>query len=455
MPYRIPMASALAGLMLVTLLPAQAAPDAELEALRKEIQHIKEDYEGRIQALENKLKEVTRAKPTEQTVAPELPQSGTPLHTRHGNASNPDILLILSGTYSDLGQNPDEYRITGFQTADDIGPGERGLSLAESELVLSANVDPYFYGSATFAIEPDDTIGVEEAYIQTLALDHGLTLKAGRFFSGIGYLNERHAHTWDFVDNPLAYRAFLGTQYGQDGVQMKWLAPTDTFLEFGAELGRGEAFPGATRNGNGAGAYSLFAHTGGDVGVSHSWRGGLSWLSLAPNNREYTDTNLAGAETDNTFSGDSRLWLADFIWKYAPGGNAARTNFTLQGEYFWRDEDGQLTYDTEATSATDSYSSSQHGGYLQGVYQFLPRWRVGLRGDWLNSGSVDYASNNANLARPNYDPSRYSLMLDYSLSEFSRLRLQFAHDQSRQGITDNQLYLQYIMSLGAHGGHKF
>ena len=46
-------------------------------------------------------------------------------------------------------------------------------------------------------------------------------------------------------------------------------------------------------------------------------------------------------------------------------------------------------------------------------------------------------------------------MADYSWSEFSRLRLQYAHDKSMQGITDNQVTLQYIMSLGAHGAHKF
>jgi hypothetical protein len=47
------------------------------------------------------------------------------------------------------------------------------------------------------------------------------------------------------------------------------------------------------------------------------------------------------------------------------------------------------------------------------------------------------------------------MMLDYSHSEFSRLRLQFARDKSRQGITDQQIFLQYIMSLGAHGAHKY
>ena len=37
----------------------------------------------------------------------------------------------------------------------------------------------------------------------------------------------------------------------------------------------------------------------------------------------------------------------------------------------------------------------------------------------------------------------------------SRLRLQVARDQSRHGEPDNQVWLQYVMSLGAHGAHKF
>jgi len=46
-------------------------------------------------------------------------------------------------------------------------------------------------------------------------------------------------------------------------------------------------------------------------------------------------------------------------------------------------------------------------------------------------------------------------MFDYSPSEFSRLRLQFASDRSNPAATDRQLFLQYIMSLGAHGAHAF
>ena len=52
-------------------------------------------------------------------------------------------------------------------------------------------------------------------------------------------------------------------------------------------------------------------------------------------------------------------------------------------------------------------------------------------------------------------PRKNTLMLDFSPSEFSRFRLQFAQDRARMGVIDNQWFLQYQVSLGAHGAHKF
>jgi hypothetical protein len=119
-----------------------------------------------------------------------------------------------------------------------------GFSLGESELGLAASVDPWFSGAANIAFEPDNTVSVEEAFFQTIALGHGLTVKGGRFLSSIGYLNSQHAHTWDFVDAPLAYQGMLGGQFKDDGVDVAWLAPTDQFIELRGELGRGRNYPG-------------------------------------------------------------------------------------------------------------------------------------------------------------------------------------------------------------------
>jgi hypothetical protein len=373
-----------------------------------------------------------------------------------GNTFNPALSLILSGTYADLSRDPAGYRIRGFiPGGEELEPGPRGFGLGESELAVSANIDPYFYGSATVALTPDNEAEIEEAFVQTTSLGHGATVRFGRFFSGIGYLNEQHAHAWDFVDMPLAYLAFLGRQFGDDGVQLRWIAPTTLFLEIGAELGRGRSFPGSDRDRNGAGAGSLFVHAGGDLGASASWRAGLSHLRTSPAERTFEDTDLAGNDVVNAFSGTSRTWIADVVWKWAPDGNPARRNLKVQAEYFRRRESGTLTYDVGGAAAPDAYRSTQSGAYVQGVMQFAPRWRSGVRYDRLDSGRAELASNAAFLETTDARPSRWSWMLEYNTSEFGRLRLQLARDRSRAGDADKQVYVQYTMSLGAHGAHTY
>ena len=180
---------------------------------------------------------------------------------------------------------------------------------------------------------------------RTLALPRGFTAKGGRFFSGFGYLNEVHAHAWDFVDQPLAYQAFFGNQYTQDGLQVKWLAPTDLFIELGAETGNGDAFPSTRLSRNGVNGATLFAHVGGDIGDSTSWRAGAAWLDQRAEDRTYEDVDDLGQPVTNAFTGDSRTWVVDAVLKWAPDGNATRQQLKIQGEYMHRRESGQLAFD--------------------------------------------------------------------------------------------------------------
>jgi hypothetical protein len=373
--------------------------------------------------------------------------------------SRPDLAvsLILGGAYKASSLNPDTYRIGGFHAPADAGwgPERRGLRLGETELGLSAQIDPWWRGLALIGVEPEGGVSVEEASVQTTALGRGLTVKAGRFYSGIGYLNAQHAHTWDFADNPLVYQAILGTQYADDGAQLRWLAPTDQYLVLGLELGRGLGFPGTPHTRNGAGAMALTAHTGGDLGVDHNWRVGLSWLRARASGQELTVTTAAGEPGDAEFSGTTRVWVLDGVWKWAPNGNASRINFKLQGEYLRSSREGTLRLDPAGSDVTDRMRLAQSGAYLQGVFQFMPRWRVGLRGDWLQSGRANLGANAADLEASGYRPTRQTVMLDFSPNESSRLRLQLAHDRARPGAADRQLVLQYTMSLGAHAAHTY
>src|SRR5262249_6295647 len=143
-------------------------------------------------------------------------------------------------------------------------------------------------------------------------------------------------------------------------------------------------------------------------------------------------------------------------------GNSLQRQLKLQGEYLHRKENGSLLFDTEGLGLNGDYSSRQSGWYLQSVYQFRPRWRVGGRYDSLDSGSprIGLVESGAlpGEAFPSLlssSPDRFTLMLDWSPSEFSRLRLQHAWDSSRGSGDDKQLFLQYIFGIGAHGAHKF
>src|SRR5205807_2440476 len=379
----------IAGAIVVGLLllpnAGQAATD-DVAALRAELEALKTDYTSRVQALETRIKQLESAVATAQLAqpgaAPAPPAFPQPSpvapsgKSSNATAFNPAISMILTGNYASLSQDPATYRVAGFiPPPSGEGPGDRSFNLDESELTVASNVDPYFFGNVTAAIQGGNSIDIEEAYFKTLALNSGFTIKGGRFFSGTGYLNEIHSHNWDFVDQPLVYQVFLGGQLAQDGVQIRWLAPADYFIELGAEAGSGRSFPGTQRNSNSLASEALFAHLGVDVGDSNS---------------------------------------------------------------------------------------SQSGWYLQAVYEFMQRWRAGLRYDSMQSGTPSIGLVQLGLlpfaAFPSLtsaSPERTTIMVDWSLSEFSRLRAQYAWDDARATERERQFLLQYILAMGAHGAHKF
>lgn len=244
-----------------------------------------------------------------------------------------------------------------------------------------------------------------------------------------------------------------------DGLQISWVAPTEHYLKLGGEITRGERFPagGASRDGKGAG--SLFVKMGGDIGESQAWQLGLSHWQADIEGRTSGGHHHNGAAAEiPTYSGDSQVSGIDLVWKWVPDVNASERNMKLQAEYFIRDEEGMVVMDDGSdTPETSTYNGKQKDWYLQAVYQFMPHWRVGLRYDRLesdNRGSDQEVLSEAGLDDEAHTSERLTLMSDYSHSEYSRLRLQFTKDESYEDA-DNILTLQYIMSLGSHGAHRF
>jgi len=433
------------------LAQGQAEAVDEIQLLRQEIAQMKSDYEARIDELERRLDLAEQSAVAPSAAATEEPYESGSTMTSSGrdNSFNPAIGVTLQGQAWSYGNDPDDYYIPGFPLAGEAGLAPEGLSLAETEISMSASVDDKFMAMLTvpIAVEDGETeVELEEAWVETLALPAGLSVRMGRFFADVGYLNTKHFHAWDFADQPLVYQAFLGNQYIDDGLQFRWLAPTDFYLEFSGEVLRGDRYPsgGAARSGVGSGTFSV--QTGGDIGFSNSWLFGLSWIGAEADKRE------SGPEDEPlVFSGDTNIYIADFVWKWAPFGNSRERNFKFQGEYMWRNEDGIYSIFDGLELPWDQ---NQQGWYAQAIFQPIPRWRFGVRYDHLSGASTDLAFIDTPLYYLGPNPKRYSAMVDWSNSEFSRLRFQYEYDYSSEA-NDQQFALQYIFSIGAHGAHSF
>ena len=463
------------ALCFVVAAPAGAQSQTEPTAaeLAEQIQALKREYEARIGALEAQLSTMeSRAQESEQ----ETTSTARAAKPASDNAFNPAIGVVLNGLFSQ--HSADEFEIHGFPTGHESERAAEGLSLGHSEIAMSGSIDDKFLGSLTLGLgvhpgEPTE-VELEEAYVQTLpgaGMPEGMRIKAGRSLWTFGYLNEQHAHGDDFADRPLPYRTFLDNAYNDDGAEVSFVLPTETYSEFGAGLFRGDDFPFAG-SADGIGAWSAFARVGGDFGRDSAWRLGGYVLDGKVRNRggghghagegddDHEDEDHEDEEhhdehehaeffSEGVFSGDARLYAVDFRSTWAPTGNARDREVILQGEYFWRKETG--TYELEPEEGEEHgeeeyFDLTTPGWYLQGIYKFHPNWRVGARYSRL------IAPDEMELER---DPTAFSAMVDWSNSEFSRLRLQFNRESFAEDGHDNQLMLQYIMSLGAHPAHTF
>ena len=395
---------------------------------------------------------------------------------------NPSFSVILDAKYKQFSANNSE--MTGFYIGHE---GERseteGFGLDHTEFAFTANADDKFRGSAVFALAEHDgeaEIELEEAFVETLpgfefagiTLPSGMSIKAGRAFWTLGYLNERHAHSDDFADRPLPYRAFFDKHFNDDGAQVSYVLPTDLYTEIGGSTLRGNDFPFGSSSDHGNEAWSLYGRVGKNLSNNQSIRVGAYLLTgnmgsgrdLLSGHDDHGhddhghdgDHEIAGIK----FTGDTSFFITDVRYTWAPTGDADQKELILQAEYFQRTEDGIYTItegegNQQTSEAVDFNDIEASGWYAQSVYKFSPKWRAGLRYSQLQSPSVpaEFYAEHDELNPDGYNPEALSYMLDYSNSKYSRLRLQYNQEELSDGNDDKQLMLQYIVSLGAHSVH--
>jgi hypothetical protein len=417
-----------------------------------------------------------------------------------GSAFNPQISVILNGNYYHDTIDGEGGSLVGraFQPSggathghdDDHdhgghshGASENGFNFREAEVAFSATVDPYFDAALYLAIDGDGNVELEEGYFQTRSLPAGLRMKGGKFLSDFGYINTQHPHQWDFADQNLAYLNLLGDHGLQDtGLQVTWLPklPVYTLLGFEALQGNQEIF-GATldesnqealglgRTDDGPRLWTAFAKIAPDLGADHALQLGLSYAHNTQHQEVHEHSHGDAHEHDddheeedheaelhrNGLAGDADLWGVDLVYKYDGGGAYGHRNLKFQTEYLRSIKDLSIRSSAHPEVIGSSRKFTTDGLYAQAVYGFAPRWTAGLRYDVLGLTNKVSGGDGANFG----SSDRWTFDVTWDLTEFSRLRAQYAYnnilDTANERERFDAVYVQFLMTLGAHGAHAF
>mgnify|MGYP006289614631 FL=1 len=479
---------------------AMAQDSAEITEVKRLVEQMRRDYEQKIQALEERLRAAERKAETaasEADAARQVVDSAAGKDRRGGmaavgagNAFNPQISVILDGNYYQDDRDGEGFEMLGM--ADGIshahgahghghdhgghGAPERGFNFRSAEIAISATVDPYFDANLMLALDGDSELEVEEAWFQTRALPHGLKVRGGKFLSGVGYANSQHPHEWAFVDQNLAYLNLLGDHGLRDtGVQLTWLPDWGHYTLFGfealqgdqeklgalagdelieeaaAEAGVSEYELGLGSTRHGPRLYTAFVKYAPDLGYDHALQLGL-WGGWANQHTEIHEEPVIHA-----LQGNASMWGLDAVYKYDAGGTHGAGDVIVQGEYLWQRKDLNLSFhETNPALVGAEREFTQDGFYLQGLFGIAPRWKAGLRYDKV--GLTNRLDSGGSTLREWDSSDRWTAALTWNPTEFSQLRLQYAKaDITIDGQSEDfdYLYLQYVMSLGAHGAHKF
>jgi hypothetical protein len=281
---------------------------------------------------------------------------------------------------------------------------KRGFNLNYAELYLYAPVDPYFDLYATIPFS-EDGAEVEEASAVTRGLPFGFQFKVGKFRSSFGRLNAQHPHAWNFANQALVYKVFLGDDgLKEKGVQLNWPAPTPFYLLFDVEVLQGENEQSFGTEGFEVGSekvgdtkkpnlYLGFVKTSFDVG-NLSFLTGLSFAT------GYSRVYHSEGSHSHAFAVKTKLYGFDLTAKYVID---SYRYISLQGEYLYRDQKGtKYEYDGN-TLETDELKKKQGGFYTQLVFKFDKRWRAGVQYNLINKNDVK--KNGVKLNLPNNLPA--------------------------------------------------
>ena len=399
-------------------------------------QHIR-DLEDRIIALEGQvrmLKSSATAAPAAEAAAASAAPSAAPPAPAPAEALASQATGTQAQVYGGAGGsaakalNPDISVIGDFIGA--VGGNSPpplatlqpfpSLQMHESEIGLQAIIDPYSRGDF-FISFGEEGVNLEEGYITFTALPASFVGKVGKMRSAFGKVNMMHNHVLPWIDRPLVTTNLVGGEDGIDdaGVSIERIlpAPKGIFLEATGQLFRGDS----------GDVFKAFQKN--DVSTVDHLR---AYKDITESTN--LDLGLSYSRGNNDFGPNfiTNLYGVDATLRWKPLRRSIYHSFVARSEFVWSQRQ-QLPVEQRG-----------FGYYASADYQLGRRWFLGGRYD--SSDRSRYA---------NLTDKGGSLVLTYWPSEFAQIRGQYEFTKYAEGLNSNQLLMQVIFSLGAHGAHPF
>ena len=399
--------------------------NSELAVLKVQLKEQQKTTELLLQKVNNLEKKNTQNEKAQ--IDAQMAQSSSSSFSQ--NAYLPDIALILNSSAVSRNVNNSDYKNFVFPGFTNVGDAElpfnqdRGFNLNYAEMAIHSMVDPYFEAFAIFHLSPN-AFEIEEAYVNTTSLPAGLRLKMGKFKSAFGRINEKHQHSWHFDEQPIIYKALFGADAISDpGIQLQWVAPSDTYIMGGIEAMQGSndrSFGDIEKNN----LYIAYLKSSVDMSDDLSLLGGLS---------------VAHGKTD--LNKDSNVYGIDLTIRQQLDSYSA---LSWQSEYLQRNKDNAL-----------GVNEQQGGLYTELIYQYNKNYSGGIRYETITKN--DNLGAYTGIDTDNLD--RYTVMGEYKPFDFSRIRLEYSRDRTKlinnERKTINTLLLSLNIAIGAHSAHAY
>jgi len=303
------------------------------------------------------------------------------------------------------------------------------LQMHESEVGFQAIIDPYARGDF-FISFGEEGVNLEEGYITFTALPAGVVAKVGKMRSVFGKVNLMHNHVLPWIDRPIVNTNLVGGEDGIDdaGVSIERIlpAPKGIFLEATGQVFRGDSadvFKASQKS-----DVSTVAHLRGykDITESTNLDIGLSYA------RGHNDAGTNSVTPLSSTDFLTQLYGVDATLRWKPLRRSIYHSFVGRSEFIWSQRQQPLR------------EQRAFGFYSSADYQMKRRWFLGGRYDWSDRSRF-----------ANVTDKGGSVVLTYWPSEFSQIRGQYRFTNYAENIKANELLMQVIFSLGAHGAHPF